>query len=167
MVKHYNLEILSSIFKNKNRSTFENNLLSAIYWFGEAVSQGMMKYRDANNKYSAGLENFEYFNAYPKLLNLIIALEIMFVYGNEKKSDGISSKISALIANPGYEEFIVEILKEIYSNRSKIVHSGIVYISKDDLNLLVEYTREAIFKLARINYLNKSKILYLNKIGNV
>lgn len=103
----FNLEILSSLFKN-NRSTFENNLLSAIYWFGEAFSQGMMKYRDADNKYSTELDNFEYFNAYPKLLNLIISLETVFIYGNEDKSKSISSKVSALIANPGYDEFISE-----------------------------------------------------------
>ena len=160
----FNLEILSSLFKNNNRLGFENNLLSAIYWFGEAVSQGMMKYRDADNKYSTELDNFEYFNAYPKLLNLIISLETVFIYGNEDKSKSISSKVSALIANPGYEEFISEFLKEIYINRSKIVHSGIVYISKDDLNTLVDYTRAAIFKLALINHLNRDKISYFNKI---
>lgn len=159
----FNLEILSSLFKN-NRSTFENNLLSAIYWFGEAVSQGMMKYRDADNKYSTELDNFEYFNAYPKLLNLIISLETVFIYGNEDKSKSISSKVSALIANPGYEEFISEFLKEIYINRSKIVHSGIVYISKDELNTLVDYTRAVIFKLVLINHLNMDKISYFNKI---
>lgn len=159
----FNLEILSSLFKN-NRSTFENNLLSAIYWFGEAVSQGMMKYRDADNKYSTELDNFEYFNAYPKLLNLIISLETVFIYGNEDKSKSISSKVSALIANPGYGEFISEFLKEIYISRSKIVHSGIVYISKNDLNTLVNYTRAAIFKLALINHLNRDKISYFNKI---
>lgn len=159
-----NLEILSSLFKNNNRSTFENNLLSAIYWFGEAVSQGMMKYRDADNKYSTELDNFEYFNAYPKLLNLIISLETVFIYGNEDKSKSISSKVSALIAKPGYEEFISEFLKEIYINRSKIVHSGIVYISKDELNTLVDYTRAAIFKLVIINHLNRDKISYFNKI---
>lgn len=159
----FNLEILSSLFKN-NRSTFENNLLSAIYWFGEAVSQGMMKYRDADNKYSTELDNFEYFNAYPKLLNLIISLETVFIYGNEDKSKSISSKVSALIANPGYDEFISEFLKEIYISRSKIVHSGIVYISKNDLNTLVNYTRAAIFKLAFINHLNRDKISYFNKI---
>lgn len=159
----FNLEILSSLFKN-NRSTFENNLLSAIYWFGEAVSQGMMKYRDADNKYSTELDNFEYFNAYPKLLNLIISLETVFIYGNEDKSKSISSKVSALIANQGYDEFISEFLKEIYISRSKIVHSGIVYISKNDLNTLVNYTRAAIFKLALINHLNRDKISYFNKI---
>lgn len=159
----FNLEILSSLFKN-NRSTFENNLLSAIYWFGEVVSQGMMKYRDADNKYSTELDNFEYFNAYPKLLNLIISLETVFIYGNEDKSKSISSKVSALIANPGYDEFISEFLKEIYISRSKIVHSGIVYISKNDLNTLVNYTRAAIFKLALINHLNRDKISYFNKI---
>lgn len=159
----FNLEILSSLFKN-NRSTFENNLLSAIYWFGEAVSQGMMKYRDADNKYSTELDNFEYFNAYPKLLNLIISLETVFIYGNEDKSKSISSKVSALIANPGYDEFISEFLKEIYISRSKIVHSGIVYISKNDLNTLVNYTRAAIFKLSLINHLNRDKISYFNKI---
>lgn len=159
----FNLEILSSLFKN-NRSTFENNLLSAIYWFGEAVSQGMMKYRDADNKYSTELDNFEYFNAYPKLLNLIISLETVFIYGNEDKSKSISSKVSALIANPGYDEFISEFLKEIYISRSKIIHSGIVYISKNDLNTLVNYTRAAIFKLALINHLNRDKISYFNKI---
>ena len=163
----FNLEILSSLFKNNIRSTFENKLLAAIYWFGEAVSQGMMKYRDADNKYSTELDNFEYFNVYPKLLNLIISLETVFIYGNEDKSKSISSKVSALIANPGYEEFISEFLKEIYIDRSKIVHSGIVYISKDDLNTLVDYTRAAIFKLALINHLNRDKISYFNKIYKV
>ena len=72
------------------------------------------------------------------MLNLIISLETVFIYGNEDKSKSISSKVSALIANPGYEEFISEFLKEIYINRSKIVHSGIVYISKDELNTAYE-----------------------------
>ena len=158
------LGMLSSLCNNKNRSKFENNLLSSIYWFGEAVSQGMMKYRDADNEYVVGLDNLEYFNVYPKLLNLIISLETAFVFGNEPISESISSKIPALIANPGYEEFISLFLKEIYTNRSKIVHSGIVYVSKDDLDSLIGFTRASIFKLVLINHLARDKISYFNKI---
>ena len=158
------LGMLASLFNNKNRSKFENNLLSSIYWFGEAVSQGMMQYRDVDNKYVEGLDNLEYFNVYPKLLDLIISLETAFVFGNEHISESISSKVPALIANPGYDDFISLFLKEIYINRSKIVHSAVVYVSKNDLDSLIDFTRAAIIKLVRINHLFRDKISYFNKL---
>lgn len=158
------MNILSSLLKNKNKSSFENRLLTSVYWFGEAISYGMMNYRKEDNKHSHELENFEYFHTYPKLLNLVIALETVFVFGNEHKSESISSKVSSLISNPGYEKFIYLFLNQIYDIRSKLVHSGITYISKDDLDTLINYTRAALQKIILINHLAHDKIQYFDKI---
>ena len=46
-----------------------------------------------DNEYDVNLNNLEYFDVYPKLLNIIISLETLFVWGNENKTESISSKL--------------------------------------------------------------------------
>ena len=164
--KKIELNRLSNLFKNQNRTEFENRILIATYWFGESISIPLHVYDNKlDNEYDINLDNLEYFDVYPKLLNIIIALETLFVYGSENKAESISSKTAALIANPGYEEYICKFIKKIYDNRSKIVHSGIVYISENDLNELIHYTRIAILTLVQLNEEYMDKIRYLNKLN--
>ena len=166
-LKSINKELnqLSNLFKNQNRTEFENKILIATYWFGESISIPLHVYDNKlDNEYDVNLDNLEYFDVYPKLLNIIIALETLFVWGNENKAESISSKTAVLIANPGYEEHIYNFIKKIYDNRSKIVHSGIVYISENNLNELIYYTRIAILTLVKLNEEYRDKIRYLNKL---
>ena len=165
-LKGLNIELnrLINLFKNQNRTELENKILIATYWFGESISIPLYIYDNKlDNEYDISLDNLEYFDVYPKLLNLIIALETLFVWGDENKAESISSKTAALIANPGYEEYIYKFIKKIYVNRSKIVHSGIVYISENDLNELIYYTRIVILTLVQLNEEYRDKIRYLNK----
>lgn len=149
----HELNILSTLFYKKNKSDFENRLITAIYWFGEAISIKMNEYKKIGNKHQSLIDNFEFFNAYPKLLYLVIALETVFVFdNNESKSEAVSSKVSTLIAKPEYKNDIKKFLKYIYDIRSSIVHSGIDYISKEDLARLTKYTRLALFNIILINY---------------
>ena len=166
-LKSINKELnqLSNLFKNQNRTEFENKILIATYWFGESISIPLHVYDNKlDNEYDVNLDNLEYFDVYPKLLNIIIALETLFVWGNENKAESISSKTAVLIANPGYEEHIYNFIKKIYDNRSKIVHSGIVYISENNLNELIYYTRIAILTLVKLNEEYRDKIRCLNKL---
>ena len=160
-VRH-ELNVLSILFNKKNKSDFENRLIAAIYWFGEAMSIKMNEYKKIGNKHQSLIDNFEFFNAYPKLLYLVITLETVFVFDDESKSEAVSSKVSALIANPGYENGIKKFLKDIYDIRSSIVHSGIDYISKEDLKTLTYYTRLALFNIISINYKFNNELYKLN-----
>ncbi len=109
-----NLNILSTLFNKKNKSDFENRLIIAIYWFGEAISIKMNEYKKIENKYNLLINNLEFFNAYQKLLYLVIALETVFVFDNESKSNAVSSKVSNLIAKPEYKNDIEKFIKNIY-----------------------------------------------------
>ena len=148
----FQLYILSRVLKNEPQSEIENRLITAIYWFGEALSSPFKYASKIENDHTNKLENIEFFEAYEKLVYLIIALESLFVYDDDKKAKAISIKVSSLIANPGYENEIREFLERIYDYRSKIVHSGIVYISKEDLNKLIDCTRHAIFEVLYIHH---------------
>lgn len=159
------LYILSTLFNKEPKSDIENRLITAIYWLGEALSVQFKHSKKIENKHNDRLENIEFFEAYNKLLYLIISLESLFVYNKESKSKAISKKVSALIANPGYEDEIEKFLRKIYKYRSKIVHSGIIYISNEDINRLIDCTRFAIFEVLYINYfyhnnINRIKIIY-------
>ncbi len=83
----------------------------------------------------------------------------------KKKSEAISNKVSLMIAKPGFEEKIAHFLNKIYDYRSKVVHSGNIYVSKHDLNLLIDYTRIALFNTISINYKYSEQIRYLNKLN--
>ena len=160
-VRH-ELNVLSILFNKKNKSDFENRLITAIYWFGEAMSIKMNEYKKIGNKHQSLIDNFEFFNAYPKLLYLVIALETVFVFDDESKSEAVSSKVSTLIAKPGYENNIKKFLKDIYDIRSSIVHSGIYNITKEDLKNLTTYTRLALFNIISINYKFNNELYKLN-----
>lgn len=158
------LNILSILLNSKPKSEFENRLLTSIYWFGEALSVQTTHFSKIENEHSSKIENIEFFEAYNKLIYIIISLETLFVYDDEKKSKAISYKVSKLIANPGYEKEIEKFIEKIYDFRSKIVHSGVVYVSKEDMKKLIDYTRYALFNVIYINYLYSDKIRYFNRI---
>lgn len=160
----YELYVLSTLFNRTPKSEFENRLLTSIYWFGESLSVKRNNYSKIEKKHSTQLNNIEFFDLYPKLLNLVICLETLFVYGSENKSEAISAKVSKLISKPGAQESIESFLNNIYNYRSKIVHAGNIYISKNDINTLIEYTRLALFYMVSINYKYSDKISYFKKI---
>ena len=158
------LNVLSILFNKKNKSDFENRLITAIYWFGEAMSIKMNEYKKIGNKHQSLIDNFEFFNAYPKLLYLVIALETVFVFDNDDSiSEAVSSKVSTLIAKPGRENEIKKFLKDIYGIRSSIVHSGIDYISKENLTTLAYYVRVALLDSIYINYKFNNEINILQQ----
>lgn len=160
----YELKVLSILFNSNPKSDFENRLLTAIYWFGEALSLKRNGYSKLEKKHSTQLNNLEFYDVYPKLLNLVICLETLFVFGNENISEAISNKVSQLIAKPSFEENIVHFLNKIYSYRSKVVHVGNIHVSKQEIKLLIDYTRIALFSIISINYKYSEQIKHLNKL---
>ena len=81
----YELFVLSILFNTNPKSDFENRLLTAIYWFSEALSLKRNSYSKTEKKHLTQLNNLEFYDVYPKLLNLVICLETLFVFGDEKK----------------------------------------------------------------------------------
>ena len=160
----YELYVLSTLFNRTPKSEFENRLLTSIYWFGEALSVKRNNYSKIKKNHPTQLNNLEFFDLYPKLLNLVICLETLFVYGSENKSEAISTKVSKLISNPGAQESIESFLNNIYKYRSKIIHAGNIYISKNGIDTLIDYTRLALFYMVSINYKYSDKISYFKKI---
>ncbi len=149
------LNFLSNIMKKEKRFDFENKLINAIYWFGEAISTPVPKLRDfPENKRSNSNDNLDFFSRYEQLLKLIISLETAFVTNEKNKSETISSKVADLIGKKDYKDTIESFLKTMYSTRSKIVHSGSDYISYDNLDDLIYYIRLALINLT-LNYSNE------------
>lgn len=162
---YFYLNELSNIFLRENRSDFENRLLTAIYWFGESLSYKIKSVDNSvGNNHENNIDNFEFFEYYPKFLSLIIVLETLFVFGNEKKSEAISLRVSNLIAKPEHYGEIKSFLEDIYENRSKMVHAGIISITKKDLEKLTKYTQNAILHLIDINLIYYNEINYFKKI---
>lgn len=166
----YELYVLSILF-NKPKSEFENRLLTSIYWFGEALSAKKNNYSKMEKKHPTQLNNLEFFDVYPKLLDIVICLETLFVFGSENKSEAISTKVSQLISAPWAQESIESFLNKIYGYRSKMVHAGNIYISKKELDTLINYTRTTLFYMVSINYKYSRKLdalrrKFLNDTGS-
>ncbi|WP_413862406.1 hypothetical protein [Methanobrevibacter sp. UBA417] len=149
------LNFLSTIVKNEKRNNFENKLIHAIYWFGEAISTPVPKLGDfPENKRANSNDNFDFFSRYEQLLKLIISLETAFVIDEKDKSETISFKVADLIDKEDYKDKIKSFLKSMYITRSKIVHGGSGYISYDNLDDLIYYTKLALINLT-LNYANE------------
>ena len=84
-----------SILFNNPKSEFENRLLTSIYWFGEALSAKRNNYSKIEKKHSTQFNNLEFFDVYPKLLNIVIRLETLFVFGDENKSEALLNRLEA------------------------------------------------------------------------
>ena len=152
-LKLYNFEfyILSILLSNKKPSDFEKRLITALYWFGEAMSIKTRGYKIIKNN-DDSLYNLEFFNEYLKLLFLMVSLESVLVFENNQKAENISMRVSELIARPESKKKIKAFIKRMYTIRSTIVHSGSDYISQEDLKKLVKYTKLTLSYLIFINY---------------
>lgn len=159
------LDILSRIMYKKSKTEFEKKLLTSIYWIGEAKTLQNTIYNKiaGENNTKDFLENLEFFELYPIVVYLVIALETSFVFDSEHITTQVIENVTNLISKKGYESFVKKFISNIYNIRSKIVHTGTVYISQDDIKRLMDYTVKAMSYLIE-GSTHYHEMRYLNKI---
>lgn len=155
------LDAINKILNKKsNPSKLENRILTAIYWFGEAISiqnhdnKGL---GESKSKHSSN--NLIFVDRGEKLLKLFFALESLLNFNNEFKDEPITQNISErtsilITADLKTRDRIKITTEELYGLRSKLVHQGGTYVEKSHLKDLTYYT-----------YYTIMQILYLNENG--
>ena len=114
---------------SKNTNDIEKGLIAAMHWAGKAV----------NNP-----RNEEAFLLYAISLESLVLLD----HDKEELNDRLSTRVAFLIGNN--KDNCVEIknfVKELYSIRSSIVHSGSYRVTQIDLNTIRAYTTHCILRV--------------------
>lgn len=147
-MKKHGFNIIHKILKEKTPSEFEERLLAAISWFGNAFSIGVITTREVRilgGRRVPTKKKLEYFSANDRFLKLMISLESLFIFGREAVTSNIAERV-AFTLEKGYEERknIAKYMKKLYKIRSNIVHHGGVEVRKSDLDSLAGLTQKAI-----------------------
>lgn len=115
---------------NKNKNDFNKNLYDALIICSKHT-----------------LKN----NIYDKLLNVFIALESILLRNNtERVQQNLAERIAFLIEKtPTGRKYIAEIIKNIYSERSKYIHHGIQsFKEREEIDKLLNITWRTFNKLS-------------------
>ncbi len=98
------------------------------------------------------IENLEFVNQGERLLKLFTSLEAVLNFNNEEKITETIAERAAMIITDDYNIRIKikKRIKDIYDDRSKMVHQGVTYASKCDLDCLTDYIREVLYKLIEL-----------------
>lgn len=158
-MKENELDLLDRMLSKQKPNYFERRLLTAIYWFGEAIGSKEFKEKDIHVEKPKIHENLEYFKFGEKYLKLFTALESILIFeDHEPITLNISERV-AMLLGVNYEERkqIKKILKELYYVRSKIVHKGYSFVSKHDITDLTNVVVRVIFGLLILNEKYKFK----------
>lgn len=164
----WGFDVVSNLIKSKYKTEFDERILTSVYWISEAKT----KLNNISNKTSEGddyensINNLEFYDIHPVLLDITIALETLLIYDREPIDKCIASKVTNLITKPKYREYIEEFIIDTYDKRSKIVHTGNTYISKPSLEMLMNLSLSVIFKLIEYNHIYHNEIQFYNKKSN-
>ncbi|MBF4467875.1 MAG: hypothetical protein ISP01_00575 [Methanobrevibacter arboriphilus] len=166
------IKILSDMLKKNKFSQFEQQLLLGIIWFSEALSiyDHSEKYLP-NESTNYKTDDFIFFKFSEMTTKLFTSLEsILIVKEGEPIRENLSERIAILLQD-NYDERIKlkKKIKNLYDNRSKIIHSGDFFISKNEFYELLGINRNVLIKLVKLNnkYEFKNMIdleTYFNKI---
>lgn len=155
LMEKHGLKEINKFFTNEFKLTeYENRLLTGIYWFGEAISVNtFFDRKDSDGKRNNVLENLHFFSRAEKLLKLFTALESVLIFNdNESITENIAERAAILVFDD-YDNRVEtkKRVKEIYRDRSKIVHRGVTYVSKHDLKWLIDCVRAVLITLIKLN----------------
>jgi len=162
---------LSDILKKNKLSQFEQQLILAIIWFSEALSiyDHSEKYLP-NEKTDYKQDNFIFFKFSEMTTKFFTSLESILTTKEENITESLSERI-ALILEGDYSKRIKlkKKIKELYGYRSKIIHTGNLFISKKELYELLQITRSVLIKIIELNDEHEFKTMqdldtYFNKI---
>lgn len=158
-MEYNNFEKLNQILKNKKPNFFEKKILTAVYWFGEAMGTEIFVEKEIHEEKSRNYENFEYFKFGEKYIKLFTALESILIFEKNEPITLNLSERSAFLLAENYEERkeIKKMIKDLYEVRSKIMHQGLTFVSKYDIKNLTEITRIIIFTLLELKVKYKFK----------
>lgn len=86
------------------------------------------------------------------MLKLFTSLEAVLNFNNEEKITETIAERAALLIVDDYKTRteIKRHIKKIYSDRSKMVHQGVTYVSELDLEDITVYTRAVLQKLIEL-----------------
>lgn len=150
---------LNQILKSKKPNHIQKRILTAIYWFGEAMGTEIFIEKEIHEEKSKNYENFEYFRFGEKYLKLFTAIESILIFEDNEPITLNLSERSALLIGQNYNERkeIQRMLKDLYDIRGKIIHSGQTFVSKYDISNLIELTRTIIFSIIELEVEYKFK----------
>lgn len=157
-MEEHGLNELNNILKKESKLTeYENRLLTGIYWYGEAVSVIASDEKVGDGKRTNSIENLEFFNRGEKLLKLFTALESVLIFSDTEQITQNIAERAAMIIAADYENRvnIKKRLIKIYNDRSKTVHQGLTYVSKNDLSWLTDCVRRVLFRLIELKTENE------------
>lgn len=148
-MKENELDLLDRMLIKQKPNYCERRILTAIYWFGEAMASKEFKEKDIHVPKPAIHENLEYFKFGEKYLKLFTALESILIFEDHEPITLNISERAAMLLGVNYKERkdIKSILKYLYSVRSKIVHQGYSFVSKHDIAFLTNVAVRVIFGL--------------------
>lgn len=155
-MKNNGFDRLDQMLKSRNPSFFETRILTAIYWFGEAVGTEIFE-KKIYEKRNKPHENLEYFKNGEKYLKLSTALESILTFEQYEPIQLNISERAALLIGTNYNQRknIKSVLKDLYTVRSRITHDGSVFVSKHDIEDLTYVFRNILFVLLELD--NKYK----------
>lgn len=147
------LQFIDSILKKSKRSQLEENLLSAIAWYGEAWTLYSDEHKFLSVKNNKKItKNFQYHDLGTIVIKLFTSLEsILIINKNEQITENLSERITFLLGEDYDSRLrIKKDIKNLYSIRSVNVHNGNSFVSKKDLDMLFKYTRLTLLKLINL-----------------
>lgn len=144
---------LNEILRQNQINQFEKRLLTAIFLYGEALSEEISFFEDVkNDKKSDTIKHLDDYKINNRFLKLFIALEALLIRDNSEPVINNISERSALILYKQYEKRRgTKInMKQLYKKRSGIVHHGNTSLTVQDLETLTKYTRDVILNTIKI-----------------
>ncbi|MCK9151550.1 HEPN domain-containing protein [Methanobacterium alcaliphilum] len=159
-MKNNGFDRLDLMLKTRKPTFFETRILTAIYWFGEAMGTEIFE-KEIYEQKKKHHENLEYFKIGEKYIKLSTALESILTFEQYEPIKLNIAERTAFIIGKNYRQrkIIINILKELYDVRSNITHNGYVFVSKSDLQELIYVFRNVIIALLELDkkYKFKSK----------
>lgn len=142
----YKLSNLLILEKDK-RNNFQNNILTAIRIYGDAVSSS-----DLAQSY----------------VKLVTVLELLLIFKEKSKSNILAERLSLLMRrNYNERQYYFYCIKGLYELRNKIVHEGKTDIKKNEYKNIHIVVYNLLLLLININDKFKDKNEFLKKIEEV
>jgi hypothetical protein len=154
-MKKYGLNKLNTILLKKDRNWIERKIIRAIYWFSRIFDTPLQRIDDEKilamrERQSEKTEEiFEYGRINDRLVKTIIALESLLTLDNREAVQNNIAERTAFILGKDFKtrKSIKRFIKDVYGYRSETVHNGFTYVSKSELNQLIELVRSAIITM--------------------
>ncbi len=148
-MKQNGFNLLNNLIKKKKHNALDKRIISAINWFGESFNSHIAlreNYKSIHQTKRIGSGRAKNYGLSEpqRLVYCITALEGLFSFSNFDDYKEIGKRISKILG----QDITVE-YKRLYKIRCSIVHRGLSYVDKRDLNSIFHLTKVAIITLIK------------------